>query len=59
MTTREVHDAESDPLLRMPPGYERYKRILLLYETCLADTGSALLKWHHDSVLSRKVPGVG
>lgn len=27
-----------DPLLRMAPGYERYKRISLLYETCLADT---------------------
>ena len=38
VTTREVHDAEPDPLLRMPPGYERYKRISLLYETCLADT---------------------
>lgn len=38
VTTREVHDAEPDPLLRMPPSYERYKRISLLYETCLADT---------------------
>lgn len=38
VTTRKVHDAEPDPLLRMPPGYERYKRISLLYETCLADT---------------------
>lgn len=37
-TTREVHDAEKDPLRRMAPGYERYKRISLLYETCLADT---------------------
>jgi len=38
VTTREAHDAEPDPLLRMAPGYERYKRISLLYETCLADT---------------------
>ncbi len=37
-TTREVHDAEKDPLRHMAPGYERYKRISLLYETCLADT---------------------
>ncbi len=37
-TTLEVHDAEKDPLRRMAPGYERYKRISLLYETCLADT---------------------
>lgn len=37
-TTREVHDAEKDPLRRMAPGYERYKRISLLYETCLAET---------------------
>lgn len=38
VTTREAHDAEPAPLLRMAPGYERYKRISLLYETCLADT---------------------
>ena len=38
MTTREAHDAETDPLLRMAPGYERYKRISLLYETSLTDT---------------------
>ncbi|MFQ9021035.1 MAG: hypothetical protein ACLR6J_06045 [Parabacteroides merdae] len=31
VTTREAHDAETDPLLRMAPGYERYKRISLLY----------------------------
>lgn len=37
-TTREVHNAEKDPLRRMAPGYERYKRISLLYETCLAET---------------------
>lgn len=38
VTTREAHDAETDPLLRMAPGYERYKRISLLYETSLTDT---------------------
>ena len=38
VTTREAHDAEADPLRRMAPGYERYKRISLLYETCLAET---------------------
>lgn len=38
VTTREAHDGEPDPLLRMAPGYERYKRISLLYETSLADT---------------------
>lgn len=37
-TTREVHNAEKDPLRRMAPGYERYKRISLLYETSLAET---------------------
>lgn len=37
-TTREVHDAEKDPLRRMAPGYECYKRISLLFETCLVDT---------------------
>lgn len=38
VTTREAHEAETDPLLRMAPGYERYKRISLLYETSLTDT---------------------
>lgn len=38
LTAREVRDAEPDPLRRMAPGYERYKRISLLYETSLTDT---------------------
>ena len=38
VTTREAHEAETDPLLRMRPAMNAIKRISLLYETSLTDT---------------------
>lgn len=35
---REASPREEDPLRRMLPGYDRHRRISLLYETCLTDT---------------------
>ncbi|MEG1749800.1 MAG: BT4734/BF3469 family protein [Tannerellaceae bacterium] len=37
-TASELRSSEEDPLRRMLPGYDLYKRISLLYETCLTDT---------------------
>lgn len=38
VTIREAREAETDPLKRMLPGYERYQLISILFETSLQQT---------------------